>query len=141
MKDSELLQFVYKTAEMGIVGLRGVQEHIRDEQLRRAVQKQLAEYREISRSSGGMLRERGQEPKGPGVGARLSSELSSTAKTLVDPSASKIAEMIIQGSTMGITKGTKHLNDYAGGDDSVRRLAETLIQTEHGNIEQMKPFL
>lgn len=73
--------------------------------------------------------------------ARLSSEVMSTAKTLADPSASNIAEMVIQGNNMGITKSLKHLNDYAGNDPEVRNLAEKLLETEQANVEQMKPFL
>lgn len=42
---------------------------------------------------------------------------------------------------MGVTKGTRHLNDYAGNDPRVRSLAEKLIQTEERNLNQMKKYL
>lgn len=51
------------------------------------------------------------------------------------------AEMGIQDNTMGITKGTRHLNDYAGDDRRVRQLAEKLLRTEEANVAQMKPYL
>lgn len=141
MKDNELLQFLYKTAEMGIQGLQDVKPQIEEDALRSAVERQMAEYVGIAKTSGDMLKRQGLDPKGPGLGARISSEVMSTAKTIADPSASNIAEMVIQGSTMGVTKCTKHLNDYSGNDRGVRSLAEKLIKTEQANIEQMKLWL
>lgn len=141
MKDTQLLQYVHKTAEMGIEGLRDVEDRIQDEGLRRAVRQQIAEYQEISKESGELLQSKGHEPEDPGLMARMSSEVMSTAKTFPQASASKIAEMVIQGNTMGITKGTKHLNDYAGDDHRVKALAQRLISTEQDNVEQMKQFL
>ena len=141
MHDIELLQFVHKTADMGIKGLEDVSGSIHAPEVRSAVSQQIQEYQEISKRSASLLKSKGEEPKDPGVMAQLSSEFMSTAKTMVNSSASKIAEMVIQGNTMGITKGTQHLNDYAGDDPQVRKLAEKLVQTEEANIAQMKKFL
>lgn len=141
MKDTELLQFVHATAEMGVKGLRDVTGQIKDAQLQKAVQGQMAEYENIAQTSGAMLRSKGESPKKPAMMAQISSEIVSTVQTLADSSASKIAEMVIKGNNMGITKGTKHLHDYEGDDRQVRALAEKLLSTEEANVEQMKPFL
>ena len=141
MRNIELLQYVHETAAMGILGLENVEDQVRDDRLRRAIGQQAAEYRDIADQARRMLREKGAEPKDPGLMARVSSEVMSTVKTLADPSASNIAEMVIQGNTMGITKGTRHLNDYAGDDRDARALAEKLLHTEEANVEQMKGFL
>lgn len=141
MQDTELLQYVHETAEMGIQGLKTLEGQVRDQGLRQALAQQTEEYRNISAAAGELLRGFGQEPKDPGLMARVSSEIMSTVKTLADPSASNIAEMVIQGNTMGITKGTRHLNDYAGDDRRVRQLAEKLLRTEEANVAQMKQYL
>lgn len=141
MQDTELLQYVHETAEMGIQGLKSLEGRVRDQGLRQALARQTEEYRDISAAAGALLREFGAEPKDPGLMARVSSEVMSTVKSLADPSASNIAEMVIQGSTMGITKGTRHLNDYAGNNSQVRRLAEKLLRTEEANVAQMKQYL
>lgn len=141
MQDIELLQFVHETAVMGIEGLKSVRDSVRDDNLSRAMDAQADEYRRIAASSGILLQKRGCKPKDPSLLAKLSSEVSSAAKTMTDSSASNIAEIIIQGNNMGITKGTRNLNDYAGEDGGVRRLAEKLLETEKANVEQMKQFL
>lgn len=141
MQDTELLQYVHETAEMGIQGLKTLEGQVRDPDLRRALAQQTEEYRDISAAAGALLWDFGAEPKDPSLMARISSEVMSTMKTLADPSAANIAEMVIQGNNMGITKGTRHLNDYAGNDRRVRQLAEKLLRTEEANVAQMKRYL
>ena len=130
MNDIELLQYVHETAEMGI-----------DDSLRRVLSQQGAEYRQIADQAERLLRSLGEEPRDPGLLAKVSAEVMSTFKTLADPSASNIAEMVIQGNTMGATKSTRHLGDYAGGNREIRNLAERLLHTEEANAAQMKQFL
>lgn len=141
MHDTELLHYVHETAEMGIEGLQNVEPQIHDAALEKAVQSQIAEYQAISGQSAKLLHAKGEQPKTPTLMARLSSEVMSTVQTLADSSASKIAELVIQGNNMGITKGLKHLHDYEGDDRDIRALAEKLLSTEQANVEQMKPFL
>ena len=132
MNDIELLQYVHETAEMGIEGLNS---------LGRVLSQQGAEYRQIADQAERLLRSLGEEPRDPGLLAKVSAEVMSTFKTLADPSASNIAEMVIQGNTMGATKSTRHLGDYAGGNREIRNLAERLLHTEEANAAQMKQFL
>ncbi|MCI8594395.1 MAG: DUF2383 domain-containing protein [Oscillospiraceae bacterium] len=141
MKDTELLQYIHETAQMGIKGLNDVKDRIHDSKLSDAIAQQMAEYRSISTQAGDMLRSKGEEPKDPSLMATLSSEMMSAMKTMKGASASTVAEMVIQGNNMGITKGTKHLHDYEGNDKQVRALAEKLLATEEANVNQMKPFL
>ena len=62
-------------------------------------------------------------------------------KMAADPSPSKIAEMMIQGNTMGMVKSMRSLRDYQGKDPEVKQLAEKLLQTELHNIEEMKRYV
>ena len=65
----------------------------------------------------------------------------SDAKTLFNKSPSKLAEMMIQGNTMGVVKMIKHMNDYEGNDIEVNRLAGKVIKMERTNIDKLKQFL
>ena len=59
----------------------------------------------------------------------------------MDDSRGKIAEMMIQGTTMGIVKTIRHLNDYQGDDSDTRRLGERLLDMQEQNVERMKAYL
>ena len=128
LTEAELLQYIYQTTEMGRDGIQSVLPHAEDETFHQALEQQLTEYEKLYGATGKMLRERGQEPKGLNPMVKASS-------------TSKIAEMMIQGNTMGMTKSLKHLHDYHGKDERVRDLANKLLKTEEANIQQMKKFL
>ena len=141
MNEIDLLSHVYQTAEMGQDGITSVLRYSRDPSLRQALERQKREYRELQASAGDMLRSRGVQPDGVGAAAKLSSELMSAMKTMGDHSSTKIAEMMIQGSTMGVTKSLRTLRDCRPEDPRVKDLADKLLKTEQANIEEMKTFL
>ena len=60
---------------------------------------------------------------------------------LMDDSRGKIAEMMIQGTTMGIVKTIRHLNDYEGNDEEARDLGKRLLKLQEENVEKMKAYL
>ena len=141
LSESQLLNHIYQTAEMGQEGIRSVLKYTDEPQLTRALNSQLAEYEQLQNSAGSMLQARGEQPKGLGPMVKASSEVMSTMKAMTDRSATNIAEMMIQGSTMGVTKSLRTIRDCDMKDDGVRRLADKLLKTEQANIEEMKRFL
>ena len=73
--------------------------------------------------------------------AKAMARVSSTMKSLVNPTTSKLAEMVIQGNTMGATELKKQLNAYRGSNPSVVSLAQRQLKSEEKNIEDMKQYL
>jgi len=51
------------------------------------------------------------------------------------------AEMLIQGSTMGIVNVTKKLKQYIEAHKDISALANRLLVFEQQNVEEMKKFL
>ncbi len=141
LSETQLLNHIYQTAEMGREGIQSVLKYAEEPSLVQALNSQLSEYQQIQNSAGSMLHARGEPPKGLGPMAKISSEAMSTVKAMADPSATKIAEMMIQGSTMGVTKSLRTIRDCELRDDGVRKLADKLVKTEQANIEEMKQFL
>ena len=141
LSENQLLNHIYQTAEMGREGIQSVLKYAEEPSLVQALNSQLSEYQQIQNSAGSMLHARGEPPKGLGPMAKISSEAMSTVKAMADPSATKIAEMMIQGSTMGVTKSLRTIRDCELRDDGVRKLADKLVKTEQANIEEMKQFL
>lgn len=141
LSETQLLNHIYQTAEMGREGIQSVLKYAEEPKLVQTLNSQLSEYQQIQNSAGSMLHARGEPPKGLGPMAKISSEAMSTVKAMADPSATRIAEMMIQGSTMGVTKSLRTIRDCELKDDGVRRLADKLLKTEQANIEEMKQFL
>ena len=99
------------------------------------------EYRKLEHTAKKILCDRGQAPTSLPSLAKLSARMMSDIKLMGNSSVSKIAEMTIQGNTMGVTKTLKHLHDYQGSDRTVRNLTRKLLATEESNVEQLKPYL
>ncbi len=141
MKEIDLLSHVYQTADMGRDGIETVRRRTKDPRLLRALNAQSTEYRKLQDSAAQMLRRRGIQPEGVSAMAKMGSEMMGTMQTMVDHSATKIAEMMIQGNTMGMTKSLRTIRDCQVRDGQVKDLADKLLKTEQANIEEMKRFL
>ena len=141
LSENQLLNHIYQTAEMGGEGIRSVLKYAEEPKLINALNSQLTEYERLRNDAGSLLQARGEPPRGLGPVAKASSEVMSTVKAMTDRSATNIAEMMIQGSTMGVTKSLRTMRDCEMKDGEVRRLADKLLKTERANIEEMKRFL
>ena len=141
INNQQMLNYVSQKAEMGRDGIMHVIKIAEDPAFRKALESQLSEYQQVYDAADDMLRKRGGEPDESNAVAKMMSYVTSSMKTLTDNSPSRIAEMMIQGSTMGITKIQKRINEYDGSDERVRDVANKLLKTEQANIDQMKKFL
>ena len=141
LNEEQLLNHIYQTAEMGVDGICSVLPYAEAPNLERALRKQMEEYRLLQRSAGELLRQKGREPKGIGRMAKAGSEAMAAMKTMMDHSATKIAEMMIQGATMGVTKSLRTFRDCKPEDRRVKDLADRLLKAEETNIREMKEFL
>ena len=62
-------------------------------------------------------------------------------QTLKDKSTSHIAEMLMQGSTMGIVQALRKLRKYTQVDEQVQKLMKKLLEMEEHNFEQLKKYV
>lgn len=140
LPEIELLQYIYKTTDMGCQGIDSVEERAED-RLKNELSRERAEYERIKGEADAMIRRHGETPGGVGAMARLSAEMVSAGQLAMDDSRGRIAEMMIQGTTMGIVKTIRHLNSYEGDDEEARGLGQQLLKAQEGNVEKMKAYL
>ena len=141
MPREELLQYIHKTADMGVAGLEDVLPKTKDQELFAALEKQKTQYEKVRQEARKLLEKQGESANDAAAVAKLSANMMSAGKLLLNSSAEKIAEMTIQGTTMGVTKTIQHLRDYDGEDESALRLGERLLKIQEENVEEMKRFL
>ena len=72
---------------------------------------------------------------------RLSARFGMAFNTMLDSTTGHIAEMMIEGSNMGITDMIKLLNNFevGNGDSEAVRLAREVVRFEEHNLEMLKP--
>ena len=140
-QDTQMLQQICKSTQMGQSGIRAVYEQAREPAMKQALASQLREYDAIHHQADRLLKDRGQ------TAARISglvlsaSRMGAQMKLAMDGSSSKIAEMMIEGNTKGMVKSMRQNRALHALDPKVSSLSNRLLQTELTNIEQMKPFL
>lgn len=136
-----MLNTIRQGAEMGRDGVMQVIKQTSDSNFRNSLEKQLAEYQNIFDTADRILKSNGREPVSANPISKMSAQVMTSFKAMVDNSPSRLAEMMIQGSTMGVTQITKEINEYNGSNKKVLGLAEKLLKTQENNIAEMKKFL
>ena len=140
--DVELLTKVCEAADMGRDSINQVKGLTDNQPLNSALEQQCKEYDNIYNRAESILQQQDRPPKNSSAFAKVNSRIQVNLQTtLTDNVASKIADMVIKGSTMGVTKITKQLHTYDGSNQAAKEVAQQLIQTEESNISEMKQFL
>ena len=142
MKNSQqILSSVLKTAQMGQVGIRSVLDTRMRPGLRKALDQQLREYDQIETEAHALASQRGWELKDLDPALRMMSNMVTRMKLSAGGSESKIADMMIQGSTKGMIKGLRNMHQFPREDSRISALSQKLLDTENANIRQMQAFL
>lgn len=139
----EMLNYIYKNAQMGQNSINHLLDIIKnDSKFRNLLESQFKEYKDIFDTAEEALNKLGYEAKGTSAIQKFETYMMIDIKTLNDKTPDHVAEMLIQGSTMGIIQITRRLKDYQGSlDKSVQRFAEKLLSTEQHNVEECRKFL
>lgn len=142
-KESQMLEKIYKNMKMGSSSMLSILSRAQDEEFKRLMTEQLDGYERFANEARKRLCEIGGEPREENAMTRLWASAGMKMNTMIDSTESHIADMIIEGSTMGMTDTIKILRGYENSDVSERalRLAKEIIKFEEKNIEIMKNHL
>lgn len=140
---AELLNKMYKNMNMGKESTLDLLAKVSDSALKSDMALQLNGYEGMLGKINDHMRAAGEEPKEESFMTKMSAKVGTAFNTMMDDSPSHIADMMIQGSTMGMTDTTKLLRDYENTDASEASLAicRSIIKFEEENIERMKKHL
>jgi hypothetical protein len=139
--DLDLLEKTYQNASIGITAIEEVLDKTTNKDLVRDLNNQLRDYHEIANKAREQLVINGAEVKEKPVYDRAMMKGNIKMNIWMDPTDSRIAEMVLKGSTMGVTQMTKLLHDKTDADGDSTQIAKDFIRKEEKNIETMKAYL
>ena len=139
LNESEIINFIRQNVQMGIDGIKIVIDDVKSKEFYEELKSELREYNEIFNEAEELADRAGYEKVDINAAVKIASHLSGRLRT-INGGDSKIAESMIQGSTMGVTKLIMHINEF-NGDQDVLKIAERLLKFLEGNIENLKQFL
>ncbi len=142
-KAPELLCYIYKNVKMGSDAIVDMLPSVNDSKFKSALTEQLDGYEHFAKEAEKMLTPMGIKPMEEPMMKKMMSKVGIKMNTMMDSSIGHMAEMLIKGSTMGITDMTKHVREFEGEGcpESSLKLGRELITFEQDNIEKMKSFL
>ena len=139
--DLDLLEKTYQNASTGITALEAVLDKTKNVDMNAALHKQLQDYRELQDKAKNHLQMNGAKVKDNSFYEKAMMKGNVKMNTLLNSSQSHIAQMVIQGSTMGVTQMTKLLHENKNADGACVELAKEFVKKEEENIEVMKKYL
>ena len=138
----QLLQEVYRGAKMGDISIRLLLPKVDNARFRSDLQTQFRQYQATASNAENQMKAMGRCPKEVTNGKYALLWLSLQGNTLCNRETSHLAEMMIQGSSMGITEAVKKLHQYENDvEKDIKKLMERLQEFEEENVEKLKEFL
>lgn len=136
-----VLDELNKGACMGRDAIHFILDKVEDEALKDELMNQYRKYKEISDKISKLYPEYSEdEPHKTSAMNKAMTWYGIEMKTLMDKSTSKIAELLLQGTNMGIIEGRKLLN-HKDTNKEVNSLVEEYVDMQENAVEKLKTFL
>lgn len=141
ISEEQLINYIRQNVEAGINGIDLVVNTVRTNEMKTLLESQRSQYNNFYAEADTLLHQKKYTPENMPAISKMSAAVMGTMKKVTDRSDSDIADTMITGATMGITKLTKHLHEYNGNVQETVDLANRLLTFERDSIEQLKTFL
>lgn len=142
-KSEEILAEIHRNCMLALQSISDILPETEDTEVRETLIKQHDEYEKLSAKAALLAREKSIELKNPSMMKKAMMWSSIKMNTMNDNSRAHIAEMMTQGTVMGITALKSSLADMSGeeADQDIQALAEELLHTEEGFEKHWKNLI
>ena len=142
-KENEVnvLDELNKGACMGVDAINFIIDKVENKELEKELKNQYEEYKKISNEISELYPEYSRkEPHETSTMNKVMTWYGIEMKTLLDSTTSKLAELLMQGTNMGIIEGRRLLN-HKNTDENVHRLVQEYVNMQEKAVENLKKFL
>ena len=137
----QLLQDVVRNARTGQDAVEQLMKKTEGSGMWDELSREKEAYADVRREGEQALREAGGSAEPVGALSKAGMWMGLEMETLADRSDSHIAEIVIQGATMGVIEMTRSLNIYDRADPDARGLASRFVVHQNEAIDRQKGFL
>ena len=140
--DKEALVSLYKNAHIALQSISDIIKEVSDENMRKELADQYDGYEKYIGKLSGYMKETSTETKDINPLKKAMLFASVKMNTLTDDSVSRVAELMIKGTVMGITE-LHELSNGCGNEisETVRGFTKELIELEESYEDRLKKFL
>lgn len=141
-KTEEALAEIYRNAQLALESINDILPQVEDEGTKNELLRQHEEYEKFAARAACLAKDMDLELKEPNFMKKAMMWSSIKMSTLTDNSRSHIADMMVQGTVMGINALRTTAGDVpADGNDEILRLLNEMIELEEGFEKRWKEFL
>ncbi len=138
----EALAEIYRNAQLALESIADITPQVEDTEVKEELARQHEIYEQFSARAQMLAKDSGIELKEPNFMKKAMMWGSIKMNTLTDNSRAHIADMMIQGTVMGITALRKTASELpVDGNDAVLALLDEMIKVEEDLEKKWKEFL
>ncbi len=142
-QSEEALAEIYRNCQLALQSISNILPEVEEEGMKQELKLQHEEYEKICGKASALAKDKGIELKEPNPMKKMMMWGSIKMSTLTDGSSPHIADMMLQGTLMGITALRKTESDLSPdyADDDIKNLLKEYIELEEGFEKRLKSFL
>ena len=141
MENINALDEISKGSCMGVDAIDFVLEKVEDNELKKTLEIERNKYKDIFKKIEDIYPKYNEgEVHKTGVMTKAMTWYGINMKTLTDHSSSKLAELLLQGTNMGIIEGRRILNNKEL-DKQVKNIISEYVTMQEDSVEKLKTFL
>lgn len=139
----KVLDEVNKGATMGMDAIHFVSEKVGDERFKKVLDVEYNKYKEITTRVNDIYSQYNteKEPHETNAMNKAMAWYGINMRTMTDQSNSKISELLMQGTNMGIIEGRRLLNNNPSVDTEVRQILDDFVVMQEDSVETLKKYL
>ena len=137
-----ILDEVNKGATMGMDAISYISEKVVDSDFKKVLNTEYNKYKDISDRVNNLYDNySSKEPHETNAMNKMMTWYGIQMKTMVDDSTSKLSELLMQGTNMGIIEGRRLLNQNQNIETDVKNILNDFVVMKEDSVETLKKYL
>jgi len=137
----ELLKECSAGIKMAVDSIDEMVDYVQSGELKKILMDSKKAHKRIEMDCFRILKDLNEDDKEPNMMAKGMSWLKTNVKLGIEQSDATIADLITEGSNMGVKSLNRYMNQYKAADEKVRSIAEDLIKIERQLIIDVSQYL
>ncbi len=137
-----ILDEVNKGATMGMGAISYVSEKVTDNTFKEVLDTEFSKYEKISQRVNDLYAQYSdKDPHETNAMNKMMTWYGIQMKTMTDDTTSKLSELLMQGTNMGIIEGRRLLNQHPQADSDVKNILNDFVVMQEDSVETLKKYL
>ena len=138
-----VLDEINKGATMGMDAISFISQKVEDNQFKNILKTEYNKYKDISARVNKLYNNfaTNKEPHETNTMNKTMTWYGIQMKTMTDDTTSKLSELLMQGTNMGIIEGRRLINQNANVSSDVKNILHDFVTMQEDSVETLKKYL